>query len=174
MKPDALEASLDAGLCQRTFASGGTGPTDVAAFFLGQTAPHTRVLVGAQCELQALRPAHARQAHGLGGCDLINSWARCANREEKLRVGVLAGSSAAPVGYRICEWKNLISHFCLHTTQPGEIQGGPVTTLSGEHLFSSQARFGSSGTRDVTGDDNVSQGVRVENVACVANVEIEI
>src|SRR5437588_5135243 len=71
---------------------------DLAPLFLRGGALDARLLVGGQCELQALALRLAGPADGLGRVDLLQGRAGGADREEEVWIGVSARCQLPPVG----------------------------------------------------------------------------
>ena len=81
----------------RLALAGQPGTAELAALLLGGASPHARVLVGHHRELKAGGLRSAGVADGLGAVDLLDRRAGGADREEQIRIGVLASGDRAPV-----------------------------------------------------------------------------
>ena len=88
----------------------------LAALLLGGAAPHARLLVRRQCEVQAGLERFAGAADALRGLDLVDGRAGRADREEEVRFGVAAGGHPPPV-VRVpvdCPVPHESHRMCLH------------------------------------------------------------
>ncbi len=73
----------------------------MAAIFLRSCTPNSGVLICGQGEFEALNTGWAPSADFLGGGNLFDGLACCADRKEELRAGVAACGIAAPSEFRV-------------------------------------------------------------------------